>query len=430
MSGLRRLRAALIAAAVVAVVPAGVGSAQAAGTLTFGASADTYVSSADPATPKGALLNMRANGTPEQVSYVKFVVTGIPAGSPVGTATLHLTGGSPTQPTQTVTVWTVGNTWDEGTTYNTRPALGARVATGTMGTGAALAVPVPVSGNGTVSFAITAAGTTASGSAIMSTRENTLTVPTLEVAYNDPPPPAFPAGTWNMNCFSQPYAFAQTTAPNGAISRRFEVRSGDRAPGDINLHPTDVRQRCEQKNTDTFWSWDTDVWLSYDFQWSGTVPTSGSHHNIINQWQQTPEPNCDTAGHPPSLSLGFRNGNFDLSKHSTTAVCDTVQPANETLYAQPWFPPNTWERIVLHTRMNPAGTGLVELWLNGAKVYTGTGLSIGYALNTEDLSYAPHYSDGEYRDGQPDTTVFTVANLQLGTADLSSRVSNPPPLPN
>jgi hypothetical protein len=186
-------------------------------------------------------------------------------------------------------------------------------------------------------------------------------------------PPLLPSGDWHTNCDNEPYGYAQTTSSNGVISRRFEVRAGDQAPGDKKYH--DGRQRCEQKLRDVFYPMNTDVWLAYDFRWSGEVPPATSNsHEIMNQFQQEPEA-CDDVGHPPTLSLRYERGQFQIGSHATS-------------------------------------------------------IPLGYALDTIDPTKAPHFSHGIYRDGQPETTVFEFANLEVGTVDLSARLCNPPPLPD
>jgi hypothetical protein len=242
-----------------------------------------------------------------------------------------------------------------------------------------------------------------------------------------PAPPA-PGGTWKANCFGQPYAYAQTLDGSGVTVRRFEVRNGDRWAGDVRNHPGDRRQRCEQKQPDVFYPFGTDVWLAFDFRWSGQVPPARNPHSfeIMSQFQQTPEV-CDTAGHPPTVSLAYRGGMFSLGSHTTTSVCDTVQPDNVVLWSGPWFPPDTWERIVLRARMGVGGS--VSLWLNGALVFDSPPVDLGYPLAGADPRKFPHLSHGIYRNGRPETTVFEFANLQVGAEDLAGRVTDPPPLP-
>jgi hypothetical protein len=242
-------------------------------------------------------------------------------------------------------------------------------------------------------------------------------------------PPLLPSGDWHTNCDNEPYGYAQTTSSNGVISRRFEVRAGDQAPGDKKYH--DGRQRCEQKLRDVFYPMNTDVWLAYDFRWTGEVPPATSNsHEIMNQFQQEPEA-CDDVGHPPTLSLRYERGQFQIGSHATTEACDTIQPPNVNIYAEPWFPADSWQRIILRTRFDPTGTdSRVTLWINGQQKFDATGIPLGYALDTIDPTKAPHFSHGIYRDGQPETTVFEFANLEVGTVDLSARLCNPPPLPD
>src|SRR5215212_2185463 len=66
-------------------------AAQAAGSLTAMAIADTFVTAANPNATNGRAATARADDTPK-ISYFKFTVTSVPVGAPVTGASLVLTG--------------------------------------------------------------------------------------------------------------------------------------------------------------------------------------------------------------------------------------------------------------------------------------------------------------------------------------------------
>ncbi|RFU18785.1 CBM96 family carbohydrate-binding protein [Geodermatophilus marinus] len=164
----RGLCAALVA--VIAVVLFLATPAGAAGSSHFTPVADTFVTAAQPDASYGTQWgNARVDDNPRRIGYFKFHVSDIPAGAPINSATLTLTGVA-AQTAQVVDLHLVGNNWTETTTYNSRPALGARIDTQLVGSGASATFTVPVSGNGTVSFAVVR--TTTGGDNVIATREN------------------------------------------------------------------------------------------------------------------------------------------------------------------------------------------------------------------------------------------------------------------
>lgn len=165
-----------------------------AATITAVASADTNVNSNAPTTAYGTLPIARVNhGNVEKLAYFKFTVAGIPAGDAVSTATLGLTTSADAQAADTLDVYSVGNTWTESTTYNTRPALGALVGhVSVTGPNQAVSLPVPVAGNGTFSFAVwkTTAG---NGDSVFATRQATTTAARPKLTVDSAPPAPAPA---------------------------------------------------------------------------------------------------------------------------------------------------------------------------------------------------------------------------------------------
>lgn len=189
----RTARGPVTGALVLAVTAAGLIAsppAQAAGTVSVGAAEDTFVTATSPTAAGGTATTARASSAPK-IAYYKFTVAGLPAGAQVSGATLKVVGvGS--QTAAAISAYNVASTWNESTTYNTRPALGSLIKSGVnVGNGVAASFPVPVSGNGTVSFAVTKP---TGGDNILGTRENaTASVrPTLTVNYTVPAPEPTP----------------------------------------------------------------------------------------------------------------------------------------------------------------------------------------------------------------------------------------------
>jgi hypothetical protein len=131
--------------------------------ITFIPVADTYVSSSFPTTNYGASTQLRADGSPDVHSYVRFTVQGL-GGLPVNRARLRFYMNSASSSGMTASA-VADNTWDEKTiTYGTAPAIGSAIYTSgalTTGTWVTLDVTSFVTAEGTYSFGITTPGSTA-----------------------------------------------------------------------------------------------------------------------------------------------------------------------------------------------------------------------------------------------------------------------------
>jgi Calcineurin-like phosphoesterase len=151
--------------------------------------ADSYVQADLPTSNFGTAAALKVDGSPATVSYLKFDVQGI-TGAPAK-ATLKVF--VPVSTSTPINVRSVADsTWTEtGLTYNNRPATGAT----------AIASPVPIAANTTLSFDVTslvagagpvsfALDTTSSTSKSLPSREATADQPQLVIEADSTPPPA------------------------------------------------------------------------------------------------------------------------------------------------------------------------------------------------------------------------------------------------
>jgi len=179
----------LWALVVVLAVTSGVGPAN-AGTQTFKATADAYVSAAQQSGTFGTESRLKVDASPVMRAYVRFTVQNV--SGTVTRATLRLYARTSSNVGIEVrSVTSLG--WTEtGITYANAPAPSATV-TRTSGSFSAdqwiaLDVTPLVVGNGAVSFALT---TTSSALSSFSSRENSTRAPQLvvETGGSSPPPP-------------------------------------------------------------------------------------------------------------------------------------------------------------------------------------------------------------------------------------------------
>jgi hypothetical protein len=179
-----------VAATAAAFLSLGAAASQAA-TVTFSASADTYVDSSRPTVNFGSLNKLRSDGSPVVRSYLRFDVQGL-SGS-VTKATLSLLPASSLA--AVLTAHSVAdNGWSESTlTDRTAPPIG--VALGSVqsvvsGTALSFDVTPAVPGNGAASFALTNASSAAMS--LWSREAGGTRAPQLTVVTTTAPPPPPP----------------------------------------------------------------------------------------------------------------------------------------------------------------------------------------------------------------------------------------------
>ena len=130
-------------------------------TLTFGADADARVVEASPSTNYGTSTTLRTDGgaDPDVESYLRFVVTGLPAGVTSAKLRLHTTSSADSASGNGPAVYGTGSGWTEtGLTWSNRtprttPALDDKAAIA-ADSWVEYDVTAAVTGNGTYAFAV------------------------------------------------------------------------------------------------------------------------------------------------------------------------------------------------------------------------------------------------------------------------------------
>jgi hypothetical protein len=125
--------------------------------MTLNPVADTYVNASSPGTNYGTSTSIRADGSPDEHSYLKFSVTGLPGGATIISAHLMIFANS--SGTQGIRALAVADTtWGELTmNYTNAPALGSTLATSAAFAAATwvnMDVTAYITGNGTYSIGI------------------------------------------------------------------------------------------------------------------------------------------------------------------------------------------------------------------------------------------------------------------------------------
>lgn len=211
------------------------------------------------------------------------------------------------------------------------------------------------------------------------------------------------------------HSFASDTDPTPTYSR-FEIRGGEQWANDV-ANFGDGRQRCELRDLDDFTA-NVDWWMAGSVRvTTNSWKNSASGYNIITQYHQ------DSLGSPP-LALDITQGTFTIRTRGNTAT-PVVQADPIDRYTQTWTHNGQWVHFVIQSRFSTAtANGLLNVWMNGAPVVNLTNIALGY--NSTNGRYQKH---GMYRSGHTDTVVVEWANREFGTANLTSRITSPLPVP-
>jgi chitodextrinase len=131
-------------------------------TLILTPDADAYVNASNPDTNYGSSTSLRVDGSPDVRSYLRFTVQGVTGSITRATLRIYAYTSSPAGHEARAVA---DDSWDEGTiTYANAPAIGAVVgSSGRVSGGTWVDVDVTplVSGNGTVTIALTTSSSTA-----------------------------------------------------------------------------------------------------------------------------------------------------------------------------------------------------------------------------------------------------------------------------
>jgi hypothetical protein len=79
----------------------------------------------------------------------------------------------------------------------------------------------------------------------------------------------------------------------------------------------------------------------------------------------------------------------------------------------------------MNVKFDPSGSaGFMRAWLNGALLVEHKG-GVGYAGSNGN-----YWKFGGYRSVAPEYFGVRYANMRIGTADLSDKITNPDPIPD
>jgi hypothetical protein len=202
---------------------------------------------------------------------------------------------------------------------------------------------------------------------------------------------------------------------------RFELRYHD-------FYATETdRERSELQSLTTI-PFGQDVWASFAlFIPSGQAPAPGQWM-VLGQFHQS-EDSTDIPGVSPPFAQYFDGGVFSIQTIGTGTNPTTpvgLDAFAKTQYSDANFPRDRWVRIVHKLRFGQNGIGSIQTWIDGAQVVNAPTTPLGF-----NDAAGPYFKFGVYRKiSATDPTTFSVsyANVEVGTTDLSARISSPLPV--
>lgn len=197
---------------------------------------------------------------------------------------------------------------------------------------------------------------------------------------------------------------------------RFEIRSGDYwAPGGASS------ERDELQGTVNF-DFERDVWVSTRLMVEAGPANTGAWF-VMTQLHRTPDAGDATASPPFALELN-PSGVPIITTRGTADAVNTGNPPATTRWTHPNFQRSVWDHYVIRSRFSYAGTGELQVWLNGVEQINLSGL-----LNAYNDAVGPYAKFGAYRGPASETTVVWHAGFEAGHQSLAHRIGKPPYVP-
>lgn len=217
--------------------------------------------------------------------------------------------------------------------------------------------------------------------------------PTGTILYfEDAEGPADPFSTYVNQQIETAYGLTASTEQfyNGTKSVRFELRDTDP------MNNNGTRAEVSFPTQD-----DLNRWYSFAVYFPSVDYEYDDEDELINQWHQG-------GGVTPSITLGTKIDKYRLIVKET--------PFAKQTYDLGAIIKDQWNTFVFHIKHSSATDGLLELWLNGEKVVSRTGINM-YEL-TSGQFYSPKWKLGVYKSAWNGTNTTLVSKRVLYYDDV------------
>jgi hypothetical protein len=186
---------------------------------------------------------------------------------------------------------------------------------------------------------------------------------------------------------------------SGNQSMRFELRKTD---GDIaGSKRTEITQNTESSNN-------VERWYGVSYYFPAGYKADPNCPEIIFQWHH----NSGT-GSPP-LALWSYGDKISFNQYN-------ISSKNDVLTKLVDITPGQWMDFVFHIKFSPSSDGLVEIWANGNKVYSKTGINNYSGSVGNDYLKTGIYKWG-WKNGYSSTTterVIYIDDVRIGNENAT-----------
>lgn len=218
-------------------------------------------------------------------------------------------------------------------------------------------------------------------------------------------------GAWGVESANHPWS---VSCRESII--RLEVRNGDTWWKDNSRDHAAERDEISLRQK---FPPDADIWYSFSMLVE-PGPATSSKWLEAGQLHSSPDPGEPSPS--PPVTQGFdANDIYRILIRSTSEKPISSNPAPIFVYRDSTFKRGVFYNFVYHVHYG-LKDGRAEVWRNGQRIVSYSG-PIGY----HDAK-GPYFKIGIYRLPAAETFAIQIANLEVGEADLSSRIRSPIPI--
>ncbi|MBO9681177.1 MAG: polysaccharide lyase [Flavisolibacter sp.] len=227
-----------------------------------------------------------------------------------------------------------------------------------------------------------------------------------------------PFGTYVSKQFATSYGFTTVSTPlfDGKKVGRFELRDTDP------LSHSGTRAEVSFPTPSVS---DLHRWYSFAEYFPSAQWKTDDADEVLAQWHQG-------GGYSPSISLRGKNDHLWLYVKPTPSTTEKIDLGA--------IPKDKWNQFVFHIKHSSGSDGIIELYINGNRVYNRTGVSMydlaKYGATAPKLKLGIYKSDWNSKTTKSNIRVVYVDNVRLGNSKAtyaemaakgSGTATTPPP---
>lgn len=206
-----------------------------------------------------------------------------------------------------------------------------------------------------------------------------------------------PFKTWKFEaCRLDETTQSSDFARVGKYSYRVNLKKTDICDPPISSCRAEIKQPVEKNNIERWYG--VSFYLPVGYKADPQCP------EVIFQWHQSVN-----NGKPPPLALWSYGDYFSFNQYDIANGKDKLTKLINTT-------PGKWMDVVFHIKFSAGSDGLVEIWINGTKLYTKTGTNNYSGTTGNDYLKTGIYKWG-WKNGYPSTVserILYIDEIRIG----------------